>query len=172
MEAALLLVVVKCLLRKAIPLLRGIKEQRREIYRSATALDASKRRVTVYGRDRLAERDAGTGTTGKSPSAQVPKRPITHETLELAALELCGYKHSLHSRSFLSVTFCISDSSRLPSVSLPSAIETCWAQIASNRHIVSGSQKLILPEYIHHPARLGLPASASSSSYPTSLQFH
>jgi hypothetical protein len=48
MEAALLLVVVKCLLRKAIPLLRGIKEQRREIYRNATALNASKRRVIIW----------------------------------------------------------------------------------------------------------------------------
>ncbi|EFX73703.1 hypothetical protein DAPPUDRAFT_109465 [Daphnia pulex] len=42
MEAALLLVIVKCLLRKVT------KEQRREKFRSVTALDASKRRVIIW----------------------------------------------------------------------------------------------------------------------------
>jgi uncharacterized protein YceK len=62
MEAALLLVIVKCFLRKAIPLLLGIKEQRREqIFRSATALDASKRRVIIWTGSSSGERRRGRG---------------------------------------------------------------------------------------------------------------
>ncbi|EFX77202.1 hypothetical protein DAPPUDRAFT_106329 [Daphnia pulex] len=69
MKAALL-VIVKCLLRKAIPLLRGIKEQRRDVYRGATALDASKRRVIIWTGSSSGERRRDRDRDGKSPSAQ------------------------------------------------------------------------------------------------------
>lgn len=144
MEAALLVMggVVMSSAKSDPASSRDQGAEERDIYRGATALDASKRRVIWTGSS-SGERDAGTATTGKSPSAQVPKRPITDETLEQRWS--CVAISTRCTRALFSLSLSASLTRLVSPPSLSRALETCAGRkTASNRPIVSGSHKLYI----------------------------